>query len=130
MKYIFKNCNTYICFPGTTYEFTPNGRLGWGWGNFIKKSDILDPTKGFLCDGNSLKLLCQIILNSPIQQKKMDYKRNEDSRPCGSELLSEELKCLSICRDHSDVTLTTKTKSFPSFKCLLAGTANNKFIIY
>ena len=120
----------YIFYPGATSEFIPDGKTAWGWVNFIKKSDVLDPTKGFLCDGNMLKLFCQIILDSPIKVKKLDYARNEDDGPRGSELLSQELKCLNACRDLSDVTLTTKTKSFRSFKCLLAGTANNKFIIY
>ena len=117
--------NASICqfCVDSSYEFDTNGS-GVRFVNFIRKSDALDPSKGFLWDGNSLKIYCQIFLDTGLKLTKSDQSIRERNILRGSDLLAQQLKCLKDCQDFSDVVLTTNTKSFPTFKCILAGADN------
>lgn len=50
-------------------KFTRSNKNCWGWFDFIKRSDLLDPTKKFLIDG-SLSIDVDLQVYVPVSKKK------------------------------------------------------------
>jgi hypothetical protein len=84
---------------------------------------LLDPKKGFLVNGTTLKIYCQVFPQGGVKWEHGPIHHPSPLPPGfnAKELLSEEMRTLMDDPEHSDVTLVTSTQSFPTFKVILSG---------
>ena len=108
----------FYIFLGRTKlsTFDVIGLNKWGFTTFIPVSDILDPSKGLLINKTTLKILASVSVQSPLKHSTGDELSVETLHS-----FPEQLKMMMNLEEFSDITLTTKTKSFPASKFLLAG---------
>jgi hypothetical protein len=92
----------------------------WGFSCGILRSEVLDPAKGFLGDGNTLQVYCQISVEEEVKTFEIDHSTNEELQLEGLESHSAHMKSLLNDETFSDVKLTTTSKSFPAIKSILA----------